>query len=76
VTTFQLHIVNSDFTADGVFDADNVEAARKQALKGALQIGTDEICKGASFFGAEVHLGTDGELMERFLVSIGQSTLQ
>lgn len=73
--TFQVRVLNSDFVSHGEVDAADVHDARGQALKAALQIGTDEICNGAPFFGAEVHVETDGKLQNRFLVSIGQSPL-
>jgi hypothetical protein len=73
---FQLHIVNSDFSSCGECDADDVRAAQKQGLKAALQMGTDEMCDGSPFFGAEVRVEADGEVKERFLVSMGQSPLQ
>lgn len=76
VQTFQIHIVNRDFRASNEISAPNFEAARRQAILAALQIGTEEVCRGSPFFGAEVGVEEGGELRERFLVSIGQSQLK
>jgi hypothetical protein len=76
VPTFRICIVNSDFRDCEDAHLQNVEAARKQALKGALQIGADEIAGGSTFFGAEVSVESDGEVLERMMVAIGASTLK
>lgn len=73
---FHIHVVNSDFEAGDEIDAPEFEAAKRQALRSALTIGADEICKGKAFFGAEVRVALDGELKERFLIGIGQSPLK
>lgn len=73
---FHIHVVNSDFEACNEVDADGVDEARSQALRAALQIGTEDVCKGVHFFGAEVRIEVDGETRERFLVSMGQSPLR
>jgi hypothetical protein len=73
--SFHIHIVNSDFAASDELDASSFDDARSQALKATLQIGTDEMCKGIPFFGAEVRIEANGELRQRFLVSMGQSPL-
>jgi hypothetical protein len=73
---FQIHIVNSDYECCNEANVSNLGAARRQALRAALQIGTEEVCQGSPFFGAEIRVELDGELRERFVVSIGQSSLQ
>ena len=74
--TYQIRVVNSDFEASNEAEVSSFEIARQQALRAALQIGTEEVCNGAQFFGAEVRVMLEGELSERFLVSIGQSHLK
>lgn len=75
--TFSVHIVNSEFVLTNSIDASNSEDARSQALKGTLQIGVDEVCKGSSpFFGAEIRIEEGGEVVERLMVAIGASALQ
>lgn len=76
VPNYQIHVVNSDYEACNDSDALNFDGARKQGLRAALQIGIEEVCNGTPFFGAEVRVELDGELMERFVVSIGQSPLR
>jgi hypothetical protein len=76
MASFQIIIVNSDFDCCNDIDAHDDDDARSQALRGALAIGTDEICKGIAFFGAEVRIEVKGDIKERFLVSIGQSPLR
>jgi hypothetical protein len=76
VAGFHIHVVNSEFESSSDIDAADGAEARKQALRSALEIGVDEVCKGSPFVGAEVRVELDGELQERFLVSIGQSPLK
>jgi hypothetical protein len=77
VPTFQIHIVNSDFEATNSLEAPDLEAAWKEGLKGALEIGAEEVSRDLKpFFGAEVRIAMDGEVKKRFVVGIGQSPLQ
>ena len=73
--TFQIHVVNSDFNSSNAVDAPSFEDARRMATRAALQIGIEEVCGGIPFFGAEVRIEVDGELKQRFIVSMGQSPL-
>ena len=75
--TYKIRVVNSDFEAEEEVYADDLDNARSQGLRGALGIGTDELCKGRNpFFGAEITVEIDGEVRERFVVGMGQSQLQ
>ena len=76
VQTFKLRVINSDFVSNNEIKAASFEDARKQALRAALQIGVDEVCGGAHFFGAEVVVDGDGDDQERFMVGMGQSPLK
>ena len=73
---FRISVINESFTASHEYELASVEAAESHAVKGALGIGTDEIIAGKSFFGAEIRIETDGELVGRFVVSAGASPLQ
>lgn len=73
--TFQVHLVNADFRATNEIDADDLASARTEALKGALQIGTEEICAGKSFFGAEICIQREDGQVDRMMVAIGASPL-
>ncbi len=74
--TFRIQIVNKDFSDCDETDFPSADAARKQALKGALQIGMEEVCDGSPFFGAEVSIASDGKVVERMMIAIGASTLR
>lgn len=74
--TFHICIVNSDFESSNECEAANQEDARTHALRAALNIGVDEVCKGSPFFGAEVRIKVDGDVKERFMVGMGQSPLR
>ena len=74
--TYRISIVNKDFTATEDIDAADVAAARTEALKGALQIGTDEICEGKMFFGAEISIQGNGKATERLMIAIGATSLR
>lgn len=74
--TFRITVINQTFRACDNHDLPTVEAARKQGLKGALAIGADEVANGKQFFGAEVRVEDGGEVVDRFVVSIGSSPLQ
>lgn len=75
VPSFQLHVVNSEFSCSEDIEAADLEAARQQGLRAALGIGVDEVVQGSPFFAAEIRLESDGEMKQRFLVSIGHSLL-
>lgn len=74
--TFHVHVLNREFEASNSVEAPDVERARIYGLRAALQIGTDEVCNGVSFFGAEVRVERDGQVEERMLVGIGSSQLK
>ena len=74
--TFSINIVNSDFASSNSLDATSPEAARSEALKSALQIGSEEVCNGNPFFAAEIRIQNGDETIERMVVAIGASALQ
>lgn len=74
--TFSIHIVNSDFTSSNSIEAASPKAALSEGLKGTLQIGTEEVCRGSPFFGAEIRIQDGDKIVERMVVSIGASSLQ
>ena len=57
-------------------EAATMSEAKQQGIKGALEIGVEEVHKGKPFFGAEVRLEDGDELVGRFVVSVGASPLQ
>ena len=73
---YRVHIRNRDFqsTADG--DHTDDKQAMREALRGVLAIGSEEVANGKAFFGAELSLALDGEIVERWMIAIGSSSLQ
>jgi hypothetical protein len=74
--TFQVHVINTDFSTRADIDRPTRDQARKEALQSALQIGVEEVCNGRHFFGAEVRIERDDEVVERLLVAVGVSSLR
>ena len=73
--TYHLHVVNEDFRSSNHSEHADRETAIRAGMRGALQIGTDEICAGKPFFGAEITISLDGEVLERRVIAIGSSPL-
>jgi hypothetical protein len=53
-----------------------MDAAKSEGLKGALQIGIQEICEGKMFFAAEIRVENEHEPSQRMMVAVGASPLQ
>ncbi len=73
--TFQITIVNDEFRSTSESNAVDLPSARAEAIKGVMEVGAEQITSGKTLFGAEVTVG-DGEVRERFIVSIGVSPLK
>ena len=73
---YRIIVVNHNFSACNDHEMPTLDAAEKQGLKSALAIGADEVANGTPFFGAEVRIEDDGNLVRRFVVSVGASPLQ
>lgn len=76
MSRFSIEIVNSDFVSSNSLEGSNRELAQSEALRGALQIGVEEVCKGSTFFGAEIRVRNGDEIVQRMVVAIGASTLR
>ena len=76
MTAYRITIVNRDFAASEDIEVADAGVARTEALRGALHIGTDEICEGKMFFGAEITVQGDGKAPERMMIAIGTSPLR
>ncbi len=72
--TFHITIINDSFKAANQEDLDDMEAAKQQALRGALEVGVEQLLGGQPIFGAEV-IVADGDVSERFLVMLSTSPL-
>lgn len=73
--TFTISIVNETFAESNDHDITSIDTAKASALRGALEIGVDEIVAGKQFFGAEVKVETANQSIARFVVSVGASPL-
>jgi hypothetical protein len=76
VPPFRIIVVNESSSAADAHDLSSAEQAQREAIKSALQIGTEEILNGKPFFGAEAKVEHAGEVVKRFVVSMGVSPLQ
>jgi hypothetical protein len=72
---FTIRVVNSDFSSNGEYEMQDLEAAKKGAVAGALQIGVEQITQGHSFFAAEVSIEEQGDQVARYVVTVGASAL-
>jgi len=70
MATFQISITNDTFASSNSQEVHSLDAATAQALKAALQIGSDEVVGGKRFFAAEVKVETANETVRRFVVSM------
>lgn len=73
---FRIRVINTDFDNSNEIDRASAHEARAEALKSALQIGVEEVCKGTPFFGAEVRIEDGSEVLERLVVAVGVSPLR
>ena len=74
--TYRIRVINCDFKAEEQTDCADIEAAKKHALKGALEIANEQVLNGESFFGAEVRIDEGDETPARFILTVGSSPLQ
>jgi hypothetical protein len=75
VKTFCIRIANKDFTASNEVELADDRTAKAEALKGALEIGIEEVCAGKPFFGAEVAVEREGRPIQRLMIAVGASPL-
>ena len=73
---FRISIVNETFRSSNHHEAATASDAHQRAIKGALEIGVEEVAKGKPFFAAEVQVENGRQLVGRFVVSMGWSPLQ
>ena len=73
---FRISVLNETFSASGEHELATADKAKTEGVKGALAIGADEVSRGNQFFGAEVKIEDGGELVGRFVVSVGASPIE
>lgn len=74
--TFLIRVTNTDYDDSSEIDRPSAAEARAEGLKGALQMGVEEVCRGSPFFGAEVCIESGDEVLERLVVAVGVSPLR
>ena len=72
---YLVRVVNDEFRAENEEEHPDAAAAAEQAIRGALEVGVEQILLGKRFFGAEVTIA-DGNSRERFVVSMGASPIK
>lgn len=76
VAIFRISVIDRAFRACGDHEFASFDAARKEGLKAALAIGSEEVANGAAYFAAEIRVEAGEGLLGRFAVSVGASPLQ
>lgn len=73
--TFRICLTNTSFSVDEEQECAGLEDAKRKALKGALEIGTEQALGGKQFFAAEARVEQDQMVLARFMVIVGSSSL-
>ena len=74
--TFRISVINRTFSACEDHELPSLDAARKEGVKAALAIGSEEVANGSPFFAAEILVENGQELLGRVVVSLGASPLK
>jgi hypothetical protein len=75
VPTFHISVINDEFCSTNQHECADAESARKMALRGALDIGVEQVVGGKDYFGAEITVEHGNQRVSRFVISIGTSSL-
>ena len=75
VPTFRITVTNSEFDTTIEQDLADLSAAKAEALKGVLDLGSEQVAAGTPFFAAEVTICGESDTA-RFVVALGVSELQ
>ena len=76
MATYHVTIVNEHYSSSNEHECDNVPNAWKQAIKGALEIASEEVSHGNPLFAAEVVLDEGQNRIGRYVISVGASPLK
>lgn len=74
--TYRVTVLNEHFESSEDHRCEHVEDAIKAALKGALDIATEQVASGKPFFGAEVTLSKGNEMLSQMVIAVGASSLK
>jgi hypothetical protein len=72
---YLVRVTNDEFRVEAEEEHPDAAAAAKEAIKGALEVGVEQVLLGKPFFGAEVSVA-DGDNHERFVVAVGATPLK
>lgn len=72
---FRITVANKDFNSTSEIAAVDANAAHSRAIRGALEIGLDEICAGEPLFAAQVSIEHDGAMVDKQVIAIGSSPM-
>jgi hypothetical protein len=75
MATYRITITNSEFDTTIEQDLADLSAAKAEALKGVLDVASEQVVEGTAFFAAEVTV-SGGNERSRFIVALGVSELQ
>ena len=75
MSAFQITVVNDEFAFTSEEEVSDFDEARASGMKGALEVGIEQILAGKELFGAEITV-SNGDVRERFVVSIATSKLK
>lgn len=73
--SFRITIVNEHFESTSEEELTDFDSAKSSAIKGALELGAEQILGGKPLFGAEIIIG-QGVIRQRFILSIATSALK
>ena len=75
MATYRITITNSEFETTIEQDLADLGAAKAEALKGVLDVASEQVVGGTAFFAAEVTVRGESDTA-RFIVALGVSELQ
>lgn len=73
---FNITVLNDSFCSTNSHECADVDAARRAAIHGALEIGVDQIGEHNPFFGAEITVEDTSGRVGHFVVAVGVSVLK
>jgi hypothetical protein len=74
--SFHITILNKDFCSTNQHECADVGAAQHAAIKGALEIGIDQLTEDKPFFGAEITVEDESRRVGHYVVALGISPLK
>ena len=73
---FHITVLNENFCSTNQHECIDVDSAQRMAIKGALEIGVDQIAEGKPFFGAVITVEEADRRVGHYVVALGVSPLK